>query len=69
MTVTGFDAVGGSVHFLRDLFKGGAIEELAAEDPAIQRMENAFIDQFTQLRAREGIRGSGLNLPLSWREL
>lgn len=47
--VSVFDAVCGAVCFLCDLFKGGAVQELAAEDPAIQGMEDVLIDQHAQL--------------------
>lgn len=44
-----FDAVGGAIHFLGDLLKGGAVEDLAAEDAPIQLVEDMLIDERAHL--------------------
>lgn len=48
-SVAVFDAVGGAIHFFGDLLKGGAVEDLAAEDAPIQLMEDVLIDERAHL--------------------
>lgn len=47
--IAGFDAVSGAVNLLGDLLKSGAVEHFAAEDTAIQRMEDVLVDKRAQL--------------------
>lgn len=51
--VTILDAVGGAIHFLGDLLKCGAVEDLAAEDAPIQLVEDVLIDERAHLGSGE----------------
>lgn len=44
-----FDAVGGAIHFLGNLLKRAAVEDLAAEDAPIQLVEDVLIDERAHL--------------------
>lgn len=69
LMITVFHAVDRAPHFLGDLFKGGAVKDLAAEDLPIQRVKDALIDERAHLGSGERMMDVGSNHPLFYGEI
>lgn len=63
LMITVFHAINRAFNFFGDLFKGGAVEDLAAENLPIQCVKNAFVDERAHLGSGERMMDVGLNHP------